>query len=50
MYSPDITVSYTESVCVLEIQMLKGIIKEAVTAEKITEQRYNSYCSLYDSL
>jgi len=26
------------------------IIKEAVTAEKITEQRYNSYCSLYDSL
>ena len=25
-------------------------IKEAVTEEKITEQRYRSYCSLYDSL
>jgi ribosome biogenesis GTPase len=25
-------------------------VKEAVTAEKITAQRYSSYCSLYDSL
>ena len=26
------------------------LIKEAVTLEKITEQRYKSYCSLFDSL
>ena len=26
------------------------LIKEAVTSEKITEQRYKSYCSLFDSL
>lgn len=26
------------------------LIKEAVTSEKITEQRYKSYCSIYDSL
>ena len=26
------------------------VIKEAVSAEKIAEQRYRSYCSLYDSL
>lgn len=26
------------------------VIKEAVTAENITEQRYKSYCSLFDSL